>query len=508
MTDENKSLTQEELEEMAQTNNIPVLEDSDMSDDEEYEPFSAETRFAPLKLFDNPAEANVKPKPKLLRLLGPYNIFKRFWTDSLLDQFVKYTTLDDLTRGELKVFFGVLLMFGLVPKHRLKEHWSGDFGSKEVRLAMSRERFAEIWSHLKIYDGVSYPEDPRKLVWPLLDNLTEMFQEQLEIGSEKSVDEIMVGYFGKKCSQTFFIPRKPSKQKNGIKLQGCADASCGYLWSVFMQPRGSGLSADLQECCTPTGVVNIFVRQLQARYGGVKGTHIYADKWYSSITQAERCARVHKVHFTGTVSLNFVPANVKAEPRTKRMSRGMSHSWSNGACSLVIWKDSAKFYTVSTLHDGSATVPTTRYIKSAGQGWVQKSVSSPVPCQKYTERMGGIDRFNALVSAYLPRFRVEKWTQCIFREAPSMCTANAYVIHKMLGGKLDHYSFQKALVREMIRQGKQEMLLGVDEGGEAPPLSGNLNLRRLKRAGGHERASHPENKHAAACASYEHAVLG
>ena len=154
-----------------------------------------------------------------------------------MNEFLKYTQIDDLRIGELRVFFGVQMLMGLSLKCRLKDHWSEDLGTRDVQNA----------------------------------------------------NEITIGYFGKKCTQTFFIPRKPSKQKNGMKLQGMADFSCGYLWSVFMQPRGFNLPANLQKLCTPQGVVvDDFVSQLKSRYGGVSGTHIYADKWYTSVGQAER----------------------------------------------------------------------------------------------------------------------------------------------------------------------------------------------------------------------------
>ena len=67
-------------------------------------------------------------------------------------------------------------------------------------------------------ESESYPDDPTKLVRHLLVRLSFIFQSQLIMGDEKSIDEIMEGYFGKKCNQTFFIPRKPTKQKNGLKL--------------------------------------------------------------------------------------------------------------------------------------------------------------------------------------------------------------------------------------------------------------------------------------------------
>ena len=278
MTDETKGLSHQEIEEGILNGDISALESSDSSDDEVDLSFSPTKPFSPLALEANPRiEASV-PKSKLTRLLSPYNIFKRFWKDEILDEFVKYTPLPDLNRGELRLFFGVLMLMGLSPKHRLKEHWSADFGTFEVQHAMSRERFQEIWMNLKIYDGVSYPDDPTKLVRHLLVRLSYIFQSQLIMGDEKSIDEIMIGYFGKKCSQTFFIPRKPSKQKNGLKLHGIADANCGYLWSMFMQPRGRHLSPQFQSLCTPTGVVDHFIHQLACLYEGVAGTHIYADK--------------------------------------------------------------------------------------------------------------------------------------------------------------------------------------------------------------------------------------
>ena len=70
--------------------------------------------------------------------------------------------------------------------------------------------------------------------------------------------------------------------------------------------------------------------------------------------------------------------------------------------------------------------------------------------------MGGIDRFNSICGAYLPRFRVSKWVQAIFREAILFCAANAYIILKLLGGKEDQYEFQKKLVRGAISAAKHE----------------------------------------------------
>ena len=84
-------------------------------------------------------------------MFGPYETFLRFFTDNILDEFLKYTLVENLNRGELRVFFGMMMLFGLTPKRRLKDHWSADLGSDEIKRAMPRERFEDIWGDLKIY---------------------------------------------------------------------------------------------------------------------------------------------------------------------------------------------------------------------------------------------------------------------------------------------------------------------------------------------------------------------
>ena len=122
---------------------------------------------------------------------------------------------------------------------------------------------------------------------------------------------------------------------------------------------GSTCPLIFRNCALHRIFLGEFVSQFKSRYGGVSGTHIYADKWYTSVGQAERCIKVHKVHYTGTMKNGLVPTQCKQDPRTKRMRRGQSYSWSNSTCSLVIWKDSAKIFTISTAHDGRQTVPDT-----------------------------------------------------------------------------------------------------------------------------------------------------
>ena len=100
-----RTITQEELVELDLAGELNELEDSDSSDDGSIFPFDEGTDFKPLECDLTPELDGSYPKSKLLlRLLAPYNIFNRFWTDKIMNEVLKYTQIDDLRIGELRVF--------------------------------------------------------------------------------------------------------------------------------------------------------------------------------------------------------------------------------------------------------------------------------------------------------------------------------------------------------------------------------------------------------------------
>ena len=72
-------LTQEYLEDLDLAGELNQQEDSDPSDHEGICPFDEGTEFKPLECDFTPELDGSYPKSKLTRLLGPYNIFKRFF---------------------------------------------------------------------------------------------------------------------------------------------------------------------------------------------------------------------------------------------------------------------------------------------------------------------------------------------------------------------------------------------------------------------------------------------
>ena len=81
-----RTITQEELVELDLAGELNEQEDSDSSDDGSIYPFDESTDFKPLECDLTPELEGSYPKSKLSRLLAPYNIFKRFWTDEIMNE--------------------------------------------------------------------------------------------------------------------------------------------------------------------------------------------------------------------------------------------------------------------------------------------------------------------------------------------------------------------------------------------------------------------------------------
>jgi len=283
--------------------------ESDSSSDEDcefVEPFADTTKFAKHADIIECTDGDVLPEPKLARLLGPYSLFKRLLTQSIMLLFVENSPIINTTVGELTVHFALLMLMGLQPRHRLKEHWDMKLGNSDFRDAMPRDRWLEIWNNLRTYDGVSHPNDPRRLVLDLVTQISDSFQEQLIPGSNKCVDECIGAFFGKRSPQSFFLPRKPSRQKNGLKFQALNDSVSAYMWCVFMQPRGKRLPEHLQQLCTPDGVLGHMIETLHEKHPSIPSS-FYCDRWYTTLKVAHMCATEYHVHFTGTLSKSRVP---------------------------------------------------------------------------------------------------------------------------------------------------------------------------------------------------------
>ena len=144
------------------------------------------------------------------------------------------------TIDELRKFFALVIVMGLVNYPRLEDYWatSWPFATHTFSSVMSRDRFSLILRFLHINDSAQYiPKgqpgyDAIYKVRPFLTSLLRQFKSNFTPQTQLSIDESMIGFKGR-LSFIQYLPKKPTKW--GLKAFVLADSNTGYTmnWRLY-----------------------------------------------------------------------------------------------------------------------------------------------------------------------------------------------------------------------------------------------------------------------------------
>ena len=144
----------------------------------------------------------------------------------------------DTTVSEMKAFFGILIIMGVVHLPRLEMYWQKQHSLiqvPEIPKIMPFVRFEQIWRFLHLCDSsqqipAGQPGHDRLFkVRALLDLLTPSFKRNYQPHKEISVDEAMIPFKGRLA---FIQYMKAKPVKWGIKVFVLADAHNGYTYRL------------------------------------------------------------------------------------------------------------------------------------------------------------------------------------------------------------------------------------------------------------------------------------
>ena len=154
-----------------------------------------------------PVEVKPDPNPEL----SPYEVWKLFVTDTMLEKIVFETnnyalqkngcTLN-LTVCELEIFLGIYYHMGLVKMPAVGDYWNEEMRYEPFASKMSRNHFYKIASYLHFVDNQTIGVEEKKLdrVWklrPWLTSLRDNFRTVSSSDEHHSVDEIMIAFKGR-----------------------------------------------------------------------------------------------------------------------------------------------------------------------------------------------------------------------------------------------------------------------------------------------------------------------
>ena len=175
------------------------------------------------------------------------------------------------------------------------------------------------------------------------------------------------------------------------------------------------------------------------------------DNFFTSPTLL-RILKESGIAATGTVRANRTEkVPLQAVDNTKKQARGISDVV-NGKKSnviLVCWKDNKVVTVASILYGKEPMKRARRYIKYQG-GRVEIDQSNAVSfCNK---TMGGVDRMDQNIGAYMINIRNKKWWWPLFRFCVDLAVNNAFQLYRLQplnqGEKrLDLLRFRKEIVQ-------------------------------------------------------------
>jgi hypothetical protein len=175
-------------------------------------------------------------------------------------------------------------------------------------------------------------------------------------------------------------------------------------------------------------------------------SHIAFDNFFSSYELMETLHNWN-IYATATVRCNRKNLPVLARSATK-LERG-EYKWkTKDSTSYIRWKDTKDVHILSTAFNPATTGTVKRTMKDGSTS----HVSCPQAVFEYTQRMGGVDRFDERRGRYNVSSRSRRWWMRIFYFLVDCSVVNAHILFNSVHPQepMTMFQFRKTLFRELV----------------------------------------------------------
>lgn len=378
-------------------------------------------------------------------------LFELFFTDELFDIILvethRYATSKNasdlnISKVELKVFFGILILSGYctVPSRNLYWQEAKDVRCISVYESMRRDRFDTImrYIHFGNNNEIDYGDKMFKLR-PLISHLNAQFRKHFVPQQHLGFDEAMIKYFGSHGSKQF-IAGKPIRFGYKVWSLNTPD---GYLISFeiyqgrFIGNRPQQYDKLVGKCAAP---LLHFIDQLPNKD---LGFCFYFDNLFTS---PMLLLELHRRGYrgTGTIRENRIAKSctISRKKELEKQERGTCKFASDSTNNMLIvhWKDSKVVTIASNCHSIQPIGKCQRFSKS---DHTRVGIDRPNVVHQYNKYMGGTDQMDQNVNAYRIHIRGKKWYFPIFSWSIDVALQNAWSLHRKAGGTLSGLEFRR-----------------------------------------------------------------
>ena len=393
------------------------------------------------------------------RVLGPCPI-----TAMEHRNYKRYSRLNvwkDISEADLKIFVAHVLLMGILRKSEIEKYWntSGVGQTPFFGQLLSRNRFTSILSNLHICnDSLNPPfgcegHDPLAKIRPFVTMCEENFKFAYTPSRDVSMDESCCPWKGRLRFKVY-NPRKPARFH--IKLFQMCEATSGYVMG-FCVYTGKNSCIDpgvclYDQCTTTTQIVMTLANRCNLLD---KGHRIFFDNYYSSPELLEEL--LHRdTSSCGTVrsdrkGLPKALKRTKLKPGQTCFRRSRDINGDPGPILAMKWFDKREVYMISSCH-------------AATEEWTGKmNRKDGTPTYKpscivdYTQKMGGVDLSDQLMTYYSFLRKTSKWWRKLWIHILNMLVLNAYILNKKFGEKkLSHSDYREYIAGYLIRKANKE----------------------------------------------------
>ena len=456
-------LTLDEVEDMIEEGVLSVDEESECSEDEDFEPVSSNlpsSSESSEESSDDSSDEDNEPHTEIANRTGrngtywrsdtpppsrtprhnimheqpgpkrtviansPSNALELFLSEEILDEVCKCTNLEgrrvassrskrwnNVSKEELLAYFGLVLLAGSEKQWDVstRELFGNDFSNPMYKATMSVERFEDIRRFLRFDDKRTREFRLQtdhmaafRYIWKLFISNCKKWYSPHEC---VTIDEQLVAFKGR-CRFLQYIPTKPGKY--GIKIFWLCDSitNYGFNGSVYTgrQPgeevkRNVG-SSIVHELCSP----------LQH-----SGRNVTADNFFTSVQLAESLLNKN-LTLVGTLRQNKpdIPPIMKASKSRERYSTEFGFKGNTTMVSYVPKKGKAVIM-LSTMH----------HDKAIDEG---SSKKKPEVIQYYNGTKAGVDTFDQMIRTYSCKRQTKRWPVVMWYNLLDVAALNAFLI--------------------------------------------------------------------------------
>ncbi|KAL2086003.1 hypothetical protein ACEWY4_019323 [Coilia grayii] len=410
------------------------------------------------------------PVPEHPKPLTPYEYFQQYVPSEMFQLITTMTNMyaeQSAVRGykhasvsEIEALVGLHMAMGVLGLPRVRMYWSSRIYIGLFQDTLSRDRFFQLRTNLHVVNNNERPSDNTDVFYkvrPLYDSIRKRCLE-LQMEENLSIDEQIVPFRGK-LSVLQYVKGKPEPW--GVKVYFlCGKSGLAYDFLIY-QGATTELSDQSKKILGHgAAVVTHLCQRIQN-----PNHKLFFDNFFTTYNVLEVLSGKN-IQAAGTARVcRFANPPLKADKEMSKKGRG-SHDEvrsRDGKVVLVKWFDNRSVVLASNFVGVGEEDEIERWEQKAGE-FVK--IKRPEIVKLYNESMGGVDKFDQLISLYRTTIRSRKWSLRMITHAFDVAVVNSWLEYRRdqeLQGTqpkqvMDLLQFKMAVAEALVRVGKTQSL--------------------------------------------------